>query len=150
MDSTQIATMLGSVDLFTGLRPKVLARIADSGHLVEHPSGAEVVSAGEPVSGFRAFSPKGVEMHVVVAGDAEVRVNGRAVGRLEPGAYFGELSLIDGQPRSADIIAGGRGLRTFALPKWSFDEMLHDHPEVAVPMLRVLTARLRRAEAQLG
>jgi CRP/FNR family transcriptional regulator, cyclic AMP receptor protein len=148
MDKKELATRLGSVDLFTGLRPAVLTRIVESGHVVEHPGGAEIVSAGEPVSGFRAFSPKGVEMHVVLSGHAVVRVNGQEVGTLPPGAYFGELSLIDGQPRSADIIAGPDGLSTFALPKWSFDEMLHDHPEVAVPMLRVVTARLRRAEAK--
>ena len=147
MDDKQLAVVLGSVDLFDGLSRKVLARIVDSGHVIEHRAGSEIVSAGAPVSGFRAFSPKGVEMHVVLSGGVDVHVNGRQVGTLSPGAYFGEVSLIDGQPRSAGIVAGPEGVKTFALPKWSFDEMLRDHPEIAVPMLRVLAARLRRAEA---
>ena len=65
---------------------------------------------------------------------------------LEPGAYFGEISLIDGRPRSADVVAGEGGLRTLALSKWTFEDLLEKHPEIAVPMLRVLAARLRADE----
>jgi CRP-like cAMP-binding protein len=145
----QIVSTLSSVDLFAGLSPRVLARIAGAGHVEEFKAGADVVHAGEPVSGFRAFSPKGVEMHVILAGQAVVVVNGRTVGTLNAGEYFGELSLIDGQPRSADVIAADGGLSTFALPRWSFDELLAEHAEIAVPILRVLAARLRRAEATM-
>jgi CRP/FNR family transcriptional regulator len=75
---------------------------------------------------------------------------GTVVGTVGPGAYFGELSLIDGEPRSAEVVAGDDGLQTFALTKWSFEALMEEHPEVAVPMLRVMTARLRRAEADNG
>jgi len=56
------------------------------------------------------------------------------------------VSLIDGKPRSADIVAGDDGLTTLGLAKWTFHELLETHPEIAVPMLRVMTARLRAAE----
>ena len=150
MGTEEIVATLRGVDLFSGLSPRVLARIADSGRVAEYAPGAEVVHAGDKVGGFRAFSAKGVEMHVVLTGEASVRVHADQVGALGPGSYFGELSLIDGQPRSADVIAGGNGLRTFALPKWAFDEMLRDHPEMAVPMLKALCAKLRRAESATG
>lgn len=150
MTDDRIVSMLRTLDLFADLSPRVLARIADSGHVADFAPGADVVSAGEPVSGFRAFSPKGVEMHVILAGVAIVVVNGRPVGTLGPGDYFGELSLIDGQPRSADVVAGDDGLSTFALPRWSFNELLTEHAEIALPILRVVTARLRRAEASVG
>jgi CRP-like cAMP-binding protein len=149
MKADRIVTALSAVDLFAGLSPRVLGRIADAGHVAEFEAGADVVHAGEPVSGFRAFSPKGVEMHVILSGQAVVVVNGRTVDTLGPGEYFGELSLIDGQPRSADVVAGDGGLSTFALPRWSFDELLTSHPEIAIPILRVVAARLRRAEAAL-
>ena len=42
--------------------------------------------------------------------------------------------------------AGDQGMTTFALDKWTFAELLEEHPEVAVPMLRVMIARLRAAE----
>jgi CRP-like cAMP-binding protein len=147
MADPDVLALLASVDLFAGLKPAVLQRIAESGHVAEFPAGERVVQAGESVSGFRAFSPKGVEMHVVSSGGAQVLVNGQQVRTLGRGSYFGELSLIDGAPRSADIVAGDAGLRTFALPKWSFESLLADHPEIALPMLRVVAARLRRAEA---
>ena len=87
-------------------------------------------------------------MHVVVAGSGEVSRNGRVVTQVGPGQYFGELALIDDGPRTADVVAGLDGLETFALTKWTFNDLLVDHPEVAIPMLRVLAARLRRCEAE--
>jgi len=148
MVDDKVLALLHTVDLFAGLKPRVLGRIADSGEVVSYDAGAAVLFAGEPTAGFRAFSPAGVSMHVIVSGSAVVRVGSEVVATLGSGAYFGELSLIDGGPRSADVAAGDGGLTTFALPKWSFDELLKDHPEVAVPMLRVVGGRLRRAEAR--
>jgi CRP/FNR family cyclic AMP-dependent transcriptional regulator len=147
MDTDEIANVLGSVDLFSGLSSRVLKRIAESGRVIEFPPGVEIVQAGESVSGFRAFSPQGVEMHVILTGTATVEVNGRTVATLIADDYFGELALIDGLPRSADVLAGESGLVTFALPKWEFDAVVKDHPEVALPILHVVVARLRRAEA---
>lgn len=150
MTDDRIVSTLRTLDLFAGLAPRVLSRIADSGHVADFAPGVDVVNAGEPVSGLRSFSPKGVEMHVILAGQAIVVVNGRTVGTLAPGDYFGELSLIDGQPRSADVVAGDDGLSTFALPRWSFNELLTEHAEIALPILRVVAARLRRAEERVG
>ena len=147
MNTDDIAIVLGTVDMFAGLSPKVLKRLADSGRVMEAPPGAEIVHAGEPVSGFRAFSPEGVEMHVILTGTATVRVNGEVVGTLIADDYFGELALIDGKPRSADVIAGDSGLTTWGLPKWEFENIVKEHPEVLLPILRVVVARLRRAEA---
>lgn len=147
MNTDDISTLLGSVDIFSGLKPRVLKRLAEAGQVTQAAPGAEVVRAGESVSGFRAFSPEGVAMHVILTGDATVRVNGTVVGRLAADDYFGELALIDGKPRSADVVAGDSGLTTWALPKWEFDAVVTEHPEVLLPILRVVVARLRRAEA---
>jgi len=86
-------------------------------------------------------------MHVVLSGSAEALVDGKPHGRLGAGEYFGELSLVDGLPRSAEVRAGPDGLSTFAITKWTFADLIEDHPEVAVPMLHVMVARLRAAEA---
>lgn len=143
----ELVERLGGVDLFAGLSPRVLARIADSGHEAAYEPGSPVVVQGDSVAGYKAFSPGGVEMHVVLSGEARVDVNGAPVATLGAGDYFGELSLIDGAPRSADVVAGPAGLTTFALSKWTFEDLLETHPEVAVPMLRVLVARLRARES---
>jgi CRP/FNR family transcriptional regulator, cyclic AMP receptor protein len=142
----ELVAVLAKVDLFDGLDHKLLQRIAEASREESFEPGATVLSEGEEVSGFRSFSPKGVEMHVVLAGSATAGVEGVAHATLGPGDYFGEVSLIDGLPRSADIVAGDDGLTTLGLAKWTFHELLETHPEIAVPMLRVMTARLRAAE----
>ncbi len=148
MTGPDLVMTLSGLDLFHGLSPRVLARIADSGHQATYEQGARVLAQGDPVAGFKAFSPTGVEMHVVLRGRARVDLDGVSIAVLEPGSYFGELSLIDGLPRSADVVADAGGLTTFALSKWTFEELLESHPEVAVPMLRVLCARVRAHEAR--
>lgn len=112
---------------------------------MEVPPDVEIVRAGESVSGFYAFSP--LQMHVILAGDATVRINGQEVETLVADDYFGDLALIDGQPRSADVVAGQSGLTTWALGKLEFDKVVDEHPEVLKPMLQVVLSRLRRAEA---
>jgi CRP/FNR family cyclic AMP-dependent transcriptional regulator len=144
----EVASKLGAVDLFHGLSPRVLKQIAESGHVAKFGAGTAVISEGDSVRGFKAFSPEGVEMHVILDGSVVVRVHGAQVATLGAGAYFGELSLVDGGPRTADVVAGPESVTTFALPKWTFDTLLQKHPEMAVPMLKVLCDRLRRAEAE--
>jgi CRP/FNR family cyclic AMP-dependent transcriptional regulator len=146
-DSKRLAAVLADVDLFRGLSSRVISRIVEAGHEQTYPEGAQVVVQGESVTGFKAFSPAGVEMHVVLDGAARILKDGVEVNRLTEGDYFGELSLIDGQPRSADVVADAGGLTTLALSRWTFEDLLDKHPEVAVPMLRVLCSRLRAVEA---
>jgi CRP-like cAMP-binding protein len=145
MDSEDVAAVLGSADIFRGLRPRVLKRLAQAGRVVVASPGAEIIRAGESVSTFHAHSP--LHMHVILAGDAEVQVNGHVVDRLAVDDYFGELALIDGQPRSADVFAGQSGITTWSLGKLEFDKVVEEHPEVLLPMMKVVVARLRRAEA---
>jgi CRP/FNR family cyclic AMP-dependent transcriptional regulator len=146
MSESALVATLAKVDLFRGLSSRVLSRIAESGHEARYDAGATVIVQGESVAGFRAFSPAGVEMHVILDGRARIDVGGVTHATLGPGEYFGELSLIDGAPRSADVLAADGGLTTLAISKWTFDDLLEKHPEVAVPMLRVLAARLRDVE----
>lgn len=147
MGVDELVSVLEKVDLFHNLRHRVLRRIAEAGRVESFAAGDPVIVQGEQVSGFRSFSPQGVEMHVVLTGWADALVDGRPHGRIGPGEYFGELSLVDGLPRSAEVRAGPDGLTTFGISKWTFADLMEDHPEVAVPMLHVMVARLRAAEA---
>ena len=142
-----LMAVLSTVDLFAGLPAGVFRRLEQDGQRRSYTAGQAVTQSGESVSGFAPFSREGVMMHVVVAGSGEVSRNGQVVTQVGPGQYFGELALIDDGPRTADVVAGLDGLETFALTKWTFNDLLVDHPEVAIPMLRVLAARLRRCEA---
>jgi CRP/FNR family transcriptional regulator, cyclic AMP receptor protein len=144
-----LAATLASVDLFAGLPAKVLSQLALYGKPQSFSAGERVTIEGAAVGGWAPFSQTGVFFHVVLEGSGEVRKHGAAVALVGPGEYFGELSLIDGGPRTADVVAGPDGLSSLAFDKWTFAELLEEHPEIAVPMLRVMTARLRRCEAAL-
>ena len=146
MGGSDLVSVLGGIDLFHGLSPRVLGQIAERGHEADYAAGTVVIVQGDSVEGFKAFAPGAAEMHVVLGGTARVDVDGRTHAVLGPGSYFGEISLIDGRPRTADVVAGDDGLRTLALSKWTFEDLLEKHPEIAVPMLRGLAARLRADE----
>jgi CRP-like cAMP-binding protein len=61
---------------------------------------------------------------------------------LGPGDYFGEISLIDGKPRTATVTAT-TDLTTVSLSAWTFRSVLETEPEVAQALLQVLCARIR-------
>jgi CRP/FNR family transcriptional regulator, cyclic AMP receptor protein len=147
-DNDDLAARLGETDLFSGVPHKVLKHLAGSGEIQEFAAGETVTAEGASVGGLAPFSRTGVFFHLALSGSGEVRQGGKQIASIKVGDYFGELSLIDGEPRSADVVAGEDGLRTFALNKWAFETLLEEHPEVAVPMLHVLAARLRAVETR--
>jgi CRP-like cAMP-binding protein len=65
---------------------------------------------------------------------------------MKAGDYFGEISMIDGSPRSATVISGPEGLKTFALSALAFAPML-DRPDVSRVLLRALCARIRSIQS---
>ena len=84
----------------------------------------------------------------LLEGSAEVEVNGVVRGPLNVGDYFGEISLVDGLPRSATVVAGPDGLSTFALSALAFEPVVKENPEVAQALLKALTARIRSLESE--
>ena len=81
-------------------------------------------------------------MFIVVSGSARVVRDGTTVATLGPGAFFGELSVLDGKPRNAQVIAEGETV-CLALATWDFEAVVTDQPTVALAILRGLAARLR-------
>jgi CRP-like cAMP-binding protein len=75
-------------------------------------------------------------------------VHGEHRRRIGPGDYFGEISLIDGLPRSATVQVGSDGpMRTLAIFRTDFNELLEDDPTFARALLITLCTRLRSVEA---
>lgn len=129
-----VVAALRQTDLFAGLGDRELRRVADMTSVVHHQAGKAII----------AERAGGAGLHLITEGTAEVTVGDASRPDLGPGSTFGEISLIDGKPRSAAVTAA-TDLTTVFLPRWSFAPLL-DEPEVAKALLLVMCERLRRAE----
>ena len=103
--------------------------------------------AGETV--FEKGDP-GDAMYVIVKGQVRVVLpspdgNEALVATMDDGDFFGELSLIDGEPRSATIIAS-QPTETIVLFREGFQDFLRQSPDVAIEMLQALSQRLRQSD----
>ena len=126
------AELLGGCPLFRGLDGTGLAAVAAAAIEVEFPADRVIARQGEIGTGF----------FVVVDGSVRVVRDGTVVARLGPGEFFGELSVLDGGPRVAQVLAA-EPTRCLALASWDFERVLREEPAVALSVLRVVAARLR-------
>jgi CRP-like cAMP-binding protein len=111
---------------------KDLERVAAISKEVTHPAGKTVLEEDHSAVGF----------HLILSGEAEATQGGRSLGTMGAGSYFGEMSLIDGKPRSASVVAVGE-LRTLAIPAWNFNHLLDEHPAMMRALLVALCERIR-------
>jgi CRP-like cAMP-binding protein len=130
--------LLAGVPLFAELSGADLKRIASVAKRMRYREGAVVVEEG--TTGGRFF--------VIQSGKARVVSKGRTHATLGPGAYFGELSVLDGEPRSASVVAA-EPLEVWSIADFNFRPLLKDRPALALKLLVALTSRLRRAENSL-
>ena len=128
--------LIGGCPLFHGLDAAGLAAVAAAAIEVEFPAERVIARQGEIGTGF----------FVVVDGAVRVIRDGAVVARLGPGEFFGELSVLDGGPRVAQVVADGP-TRCLALASWDFERVLREEPGVALSVLRVVAGRLREVTA---
>jgi CRP-like cAMP-binding protein len=128
--------LLAACPLFGGVGGEDLAAVADRAIEVDFPAGHVIARQGEIGTGF----------FVIEAGGARVVQDGQERARLGPGDFFGEMSVIDGLPRVAQVIATA-DTRCLALPSWEFERLIVEHPTIGLAIIRGLSSRLRsRAE----
>jgi len=89
----------------------------------------------------------GREFFFIIDGTATVRKGGRKVATLGPGQYFGELSLLDRQPRSATVTAD-TDMTLLVLDQRRFNGLLDDMPTLAHKLLAAMAQRIRDADAR--
>jgi CRP/FNR family cyclic AMP-dependent transcriptional regulator len=124
--------LLRGCRLFVGLDADGLAAVSRVALEVEFPSERVIVRQGEIGTGF----------FVVEEGRVRVVRDGITLTHLGPGEFFGELSLLDGGPRVAQVVAE-QPTRCLAIASWDFEQVLRNTPGVALSVLRVVVARLR-------
>jgi len=126
---------LQRVPLFSGFDEDELRRVADLSRIVEAPQGTVVTQIGEPGDSF----------FVIIDGTVEVRTPVGAASQLHPGDFFGEMSLLDGEPRSATIVAT-TDLRLLIVDRSHFWRLLEETPDLIRRILTILSRRVRRLE----
>ena len=132
MRTSETVDLLSKVPIFSGLSKKELQRIAESVKEVAHREGAVLAREGESGLGF----------FLITDGTARAEVGGRVRTRMGPGDFFGEISLLDGGPRTATVLAE-TPVRTLALTQWVFKSLIENNPSIASKMLKVMASRLR-------
>ena len=142
--TTQTADFLATIPLFSGLPEEELERFAELTRERSYPKGSVILFQDDP--GDSLFVLRAGRVKVVLIGE-----DGREVilGVLEPGAHFGELALIDDQPRSAHVIAM-EDAQLLVLRREDFRRRVEANPTVAWALLTELSRRLRRADVKIG
>jgi CRP-like cAMP-binding protein len=135
---------LRRVPLFSDLSEGDLVRFAEVTREREYPRNSVILFEDDP----------GDSLYIVSTGQVKVVLigeDGREVilSVLNDGDFFGEMSLIDDEPRSAHVIAM-RDSRLLVLRRDDFQQQISQHPSIAVKLLKVLVQRLRRADAKIG
>ena len=124
---------LQRVPLFSGFNEDELRRVAEISRIVEAPMGTVITQIGEPGDSF----------FVIIDGMAAVRTPVGAGSQLQPGDFFGEMSLIDSRPRSAAAMATS-DCKLAAIGEKRFLRLVEQTPKFALQIMRVITERLRR------
>ena len=128
-------TALRTVPLFDGFSKRHLRRLAAETDLVTFEPGRAIVEEGGP----------GEAMYVVLSGGALVTRGGRTVARLVPGDFFGELSALDGGPRTASIVAD-TPMELLRLFRHTLRRVVEQEPALAMGLLEGLARRLRQVQ----
>jgi len=123
------------VPLGAGCPKGDLRRIASLADEIEVPKGKVLTRQGEP----------GHECFVIVDGRARAAMRGRRSSPMGPGSFFGEISLLDGGPRSATVTAE-TDMHLLVLTSRGFSTLMRQVPTLAPRIMRGLAERLREAE----
>ena len=133
----QRISTLQQVPLLAVLSRANLGTLAHRAEEVEVPAGALLTRQGAV----------GAEVYVVLAGSFTIRRNSRKVDTRRKGGVFGELSLIDGMPRRADVVADKDSI-VLVVHKRDLDPLL-ENPRVAGRVMQNLASRLKAADKKL-
>lgn len=129
--------------LFSSLPPEELKSLESAAGCVVAKKGEVILREGEVSS----------ELYVVATGRAQAvsldeRGNAVTLNVFKAGDHFGEMSFIDGHPRSANVEAL-TPLRLVRVPRRAFDDLIRRNPQISFVLMRGLSAKVRRATRQL-
>jgi len=136
MDEKKIIPLLKKAPIFANTSDSSLKTMLKSAVEKTVESGKTLVEKGERGTGF----------YLILDGRAEVVSDGETLAKFGPGDFFGELAVIDGAPRTADVVAAS-DIKCIVVSQWAMRSIISTHPEIALSMLEELARRLRATDA---
>jgi CRP-like cAMP-binding protein len=133
-DSAEIADELAGFALFADLTTPQLMGVAHAFEEAWFKDGERVLRQGMTGGG----------LYLILDGQASIRVDGEERAKLSRGEFFGEVSILLGEPPVADVVALGT-LRCLVLAGSAVEAFLSDHPTLMYRMLQASARRLRNA-----
>lgn len=133
MDRSATVNLLKSVPLFSTLDKKYLQTIAVTAAQLTYKPGDVIVTEGQ----------KGIGFYLIAEGQVNVEKGGKVVAKLGPGKYFGEMALLDEEPRTANVKAASP-TRCLVLSPWEFWGSVGGEPEALRTLLKETVRRLRQ------
>ncbi|HLE67177.1 MAG TPA: Crp/Fnr family transcriptional regulator, partial [Burkholderiales bacterium] len=142
--ATVSTTVLRTVPLFAGFADEQLRTLSGVVTRRSVPRGAVVIVEGDPTD----------SLYIVISGRMRVLMSdadGKEVilAILGPGEFFGEMGLIDDNPRSATVVAV-EPCELIVITKRDFKGILAENFEMAMTVMRGLVRRLREADRKIG
>lgn len=142
-DFEQVRSALAASEVLRHISPEAGATLARRGAPVALSAGALLAQEGDPGDAVFVVLDGEVEVRSTTVGGREIRLT--ALGR---GSVVGEMAVLDGGPRSADLIATRR-TRLWRIPRAALLEVLESEPKAAVALVAELSRRLRATNADL-
>ena len=136
---TSSTELFGSIPLFKGLEEQELKALANQSKEMAFRGGETIVKQGDAGLGF----------YVIADGEAVVKRGKRTVAKLGRGSFFGEMSLFDDQPRSADVVAT-EPTRCLVLLRWNFWSLVTKNKKVTRGLFQEMARRLRATDEALS
>jgi len=125
---------LKKVDLFSKIPGEDLAKVAEIVKETSFEAGEQIIREGD----------MGDCLYLIIEGEVDVVAGERQLACLGLSECFGEMSLLDSEPRSACVVAK-TDVALLKIEQEDFYEMMTERPEVAQGVISVLTRRLREA-----
>lgn len=121
---------LAEIPLFQGLSKKELRHISGLATRLEEPAGKVLTKEGQ----------QGYEFIIVLEGEVEVRRHGRLIAKRGAGEFFGEMALVEHQPRTATVRAT-TPVVIEVIGRREFQALLVDVPDIAARVQATIAKR---------
>lgn len=133
---------LGRIKLFAGLKEDQIQQFLGYVEVVQVPQYSDLVQEGQHGDAMYVVLERELRTLAIIEGKEST------LATIGPGECFGEISLLDQRPRSADVVAN-RDTRLLKLSSAAFERLIRESPALALPFLlalsRALVERLRRS-----